>query len=219
MTAPLRNCALAITLAAIPATAAWPHIVDLTKPEGPRGTLIRMDIKLEKPKNKGHGKPDKSIVSAVVVTDLAGKIIGRYWERNALLNYEDGLLPLPLAYETRIDPATKRIQTTGYFTWGGGSLYFTTPNCTGTPHGILSYYVGTKYISVSAKESATNGWTAYVFNREQGQLMTMYSSATYDSSTNMLNCWLLGEGFTEFFAPAIDSFPLEEIGSPPLKIQ
>jgi len=218
MEAPLRRCALAIALASL-TTFSWSHTSDPPKPEAPKGTVIRTDVKLEKPKNKGHGKPGMDVVSAVVVVDLAGNVLGRYWERNVLLQYEDGLLQMPIGNESVYDPTVGRSVSTGYFTWTTPGLYFTTPNCTGTPHLAIFYTAGTKYAGAAIRDTGSNNWTAYVFSYEQSQILTMYSSASYDWATGTVNCLALNQGFTEKFAPVIDTFSLQSIGTPPFMIR
>jgi hypothetical protein len=174
---------------------------------------VATNVVPEKVNGPGLGRHGNGRLLPAVLVDANGELVGRFVENAALLEYQGEALAIPLAWDA-IDAHT----ASGYFTWGGYGPVFTTPDCTGKPYGYPNYMIyGTRYVAQSVYDPNTKSWSAYVFDHDNMQLVTIGSRLQYDQWAKTTNCY--ASSGQMLYMPAIDTISLDAFWKPPLKVR
>jgi hypothetical protein len=174
---------------------------------------VASNVVPERANGPGLGRRGNGRLQPPVLVDANGELVGRYIGGTALLAYAGEAMAIPLAWDT-IDAQTQ----SGYFTWNGFAIVFTTPDCSGKAYGYPNYMTfGTRYVGQGVYDGNAKSWFAYVFDHNNMQVVTIGSMLQYDQWAKTMNCY--ASSGTMLYMPAIDTIALDAIARMPLKVE
>jgi hypothetical protein len=176
-------------------------------------TPIRSGVVPDKVNGNGSGRRGNGRLRPAVLVDANGELVGRFVENAALLEYQGEAMAIPLAWDAR-DPNTQ----SGYFTWGSVAIVFLTADCSGKAYGYPNYMTyGTRYVAQGVYDPNAKSWSAYVFDHDNMEVVTIGSRLQYDQWAKTMNCYT--SSGTMLYMPAVDTIALDPIAKMPMRVE
>ncbi|MBK4738364.1 hypothetical protein [Noviherbaspirillum pedocola] len=176
-------------------------------------TPVRSGVVPDKVYGNGSARRGNARLRPAVLVDANGELVGRFVENAALLEYQGDAMAVPLSWDAR-DPNTQ----SGYFTWGSVAIVFLTADCSGKAYGYPNYLTyGTRYVAQGVYDPNAKSWSAYVFDHNNMEVVTIGSRLQYDQWAKTMTCYT--SSGTMLYMPAVDTIALDPIAKMPMKVE
>ncbi|MFC7517176.1 hypothetical protein ACFQUU_19380 [Herbaspirillum sp. GCM10030257] len=153
----------------------------------------------------GNGNGGGTSSAVPVLVDSTGKVVGRYVGNQVLVSYNGSVLPLMLG---SISNGSGYSISSG-FTWQYSNVFYTSADCSGQAHLIMSAVGSRLTVSVAPQGNQT---IAYFSNAQSPVSMDV-------NSMRMPNGNCSSQQFTAPTVPVNGTFSLDTYGIPPFYVQ